>query len=59
MFRQRNDTGGVLESHEFGLSIGPGEEFECSLPVPGCTPVLAPVPGDPADNDGSDPEATA
>lgn len=45
MFRQRNDTGGVLESHEFGLSIGPGEEFECSLPVPGCTPVLSPVPG--------------
>ena len=37
MFWQRNDTGGVLESHEFGLSIGPGEEFGCSLPVPGCT----------------------
>ena len=46
MFRQRNDTGGVLESHEFGLSVGPGEEFECSLPVPGCTPVLTPVPGE-------------
>ena len=37
MIRQRNDTGGVLESHEFGLSIGPGEEFEFRLPVPGCT----------------------
>lgn len=37
MIRQRNDTGGVLESHEFGISVGPGEEFLCSLPVPGCT----------------------
>lgn len=39
----RNDTGGVLDSHELRRSIGPGEEFDSDLPVPGCTPVDKPA----------------
>jgi hypothetical protein len=41
MPRQRNDTGSVLVAYELGMQIGPGEEFDADLPVPGCTEVTA------------------
>jgi hypothetical protein len=45
MPRQRNDTGSVLVAFDLdgeARNIGPGDEFDCSLPVPGCTPVDPP-----------------
>lgn len=42
MPRQRNDTGSVLIAYELGMSIGPNEEFDSDLPVPGCVPVEKP-----------------
>ena len=44
--RQRNDTGSVLACFDLdgqARDIGPGEEFDASLPVPGCAPVPAPA----------------
>ena len=42
--RFRNDTGSVLNALELGLAIGPGEEFDSPLHVPGCTDITPPPP---------------
>lgn len=43
--RYRNDTGSVLNATELGLVIGPGEEFDSDLHVPGCTDITPPPKG--------------
>ena len=53
MPRQRNETGGVLNSPDYGGPIGPGEEIDFPLLITGCTDLDAPdeppEPGPPAD----------
>lgn len=51
--RQKNETGGVLNSPDYGGPIGPGEEFEHDVLITGCTDLDAPdeppEPDPPAD----------
>ena len=51
--RQRNETGSVLNSPDYGGPIGPGEEFEHDVLITGCTNLDAaetpPEPDPPAD----------
>ena len=55
MPRYRNDTGSVLDVFELGVSLGPGDEADSDLPIPGCTliedkpkrkPAAGPASGD-------------
>jgi hypothetical protein len=50
--RQRNETGGVLNSPDYGGPIGPGEEFEHDVLITGCTDLDAPeTPDEPPEPD--------
>ena len=46
--RQRNETGSVLNSPDYGGPIGPGEEFEHDVLITGCTDLdTAETPAEP------------
>ena len=52
--RQRNETGSVLNSPDYGGPIGPGEEFEHDVLITGCVDLDAPeTPAEPPEGGGA------